>query len=196
MFNFVKTNLFLKIKRRIFKYINNIDKLRISMITQALAKYLLELPKEIIKGDTNIDLLAEKIRLNLVSPEDNDWEFLIEISNSKKKTFRISFHHQENNTNEGLLRIDYNSGHKNPEIVNEFVPEPLKKYAGYWFENEPHIHLFVESYKDLAWAIPIKDYEAIKTKNIQSSEDYTNAIYEFASQTNIITKFVIQQTIL
>lgn len=166
------------------------------MITQVLAKYLLDLPKEITKGDTNIDLLAERIRLILVSPEDDDWEFLVEITNNKKKTFKISFHHQENNANEGLLRIDYNSGHRNPEIVNEFVPEPLKKFAGYWFEYEPHIHLFVESYKDLAWAMPLKDYVDINVKDIQSSEDYSNAVYEFASQTNIITKFVVQQTIL
>lgn len=166
------------------------------MITQAQAKYLLELPKEIIKGGDSLNLADDKIRLTLVSPDDDEWEFLIDISNNKKKTFKISFHHQENNTNEGLLRVDYNGGHRNPEIINDFVPDILKPYVGHWFDNEAHIHFFVESYKDLAWAMPLKDYQNFKVPNIESMEDYYKAVVEFGKHTNIITKFVVQQAIL
>lgn len=166
------------------------------MITQAQAQYLLELPKEIIKGGNSLNLLNERIRLTLVSPDDDEWEFLINISNNTKKVFKISFHHQENNTYEGLLRIDYNGGHRNPETINAFVPDILKPYVSYWFENEAHIHFFVEGYKDLAWAMPLKDYGDFIVPNIESAEDYSKAVVEFGKHTNIITKFVVQQAIL
>lgn len=166
------------------------------MITQEQAKYLLGLPKEITKGGSNLSLVDEKIRLILVSPDDDEWEFLVDISNNKKKAFKISFHHQENNTNEGLLRIDYNGGHRNPETINDFVPDFLKPYVGQWFENEAHIHFFVESYKDLAWAMPLSAYKDFAIPNIETVEDYSKAVIEFGKHTNIITKFVLQQVIL
>lgn len=166
------------------------------MITQTQAKYLIELPKEIRKGSNTLNLSDDKIRIILSSPDDDEWEFLVDITNNKKKAFKISFHHQENNTNEGLLRVDFNSGHRNPELINEFVPDFLKTYVSRWFLNEAHIHFFVESYKDLAWAMPLKDYSGFTTKDIESTEDYSKAIVEFFKHTNIITKFAIQQTIL
>jgi hypothetical protein len=166
------------------------------MITQVQAAYLLALPKEFNPKVPTVNLADEKIKWNLVSPDDSEWEFLVEINNSRKKSFRISLHHQENITKTGLLRIDFNSGHRNPELINSFVPEILHKYAGHWFLNEPHIHLFVEGYKDLAWALPLAEYDNFPIKDIQSDQEYSQAIKAFAKHINLNSNFVIQQTLI
>lgn len=164
------------------------------MLTQEQIHYLVALPKE-IEGNNSVNLGYNKIRINLFSPEDDEWKFIVEINRSKKSQLRISLHHQENNTKIGLLRIDYSSGHTNPEIANDFVPDFLKPYANEQIDM-PHIHFQVDSYKDLAWAIPLTDYKEFDVLEIITSEDYSNAIIAFANKVNIITKFTIQQAII
>lgn len=166
------------------------------MLTQIQAQYLLDLPKEIDGGIKSFDLAQEKITFKLTSPDDDDWTFLVKINSSRKISFRISFHHQEDKTKEGLLRIDYNSGHRNPEVANQFVPDFLVPYTGIWIQNEPHIHFFVESYKDLAWAIPLKDYSQFSVTEINNMSDFSNAFYAFADKIKITTKFAVQQGII
>ena len=86
---------------------------------------------ELVKSFNYISVVKEvkneqKSRFILSSQDEPEYEFLFEIISSKKITFRISLHNQENNSKEGLIRIDYRSGHKNPESITEFVPEIVK----------------------------------------------------------------------
>ena len=137
----------------------------------------------------------EKTRIYLINRDEPEYKFLLEISSNKKITFKISLHHQEDNTKEGLIRIDYKGGHKNPETADNSVPEYVKKYAGYWFQNEPHVHVYVEGYKNLAWAIPLVDYN-FPVLSIDSNQEYCDAINAFAREINIQTPFNIQNSLL
>ena len=165
------------------------------MFSNELASKLLKLPKSIEGGATTIDLSAEKSRFTLSNSDEPGYVFLLEISAHRKIMFKISLHNQENNTKEGLIRIDYKGGHKNPETINEFVPEFVKPFIGYFFSNEPHVHIYVEGFKDLAWAIPLTAYD-FPVLDINNSEDYSKAIAAFAKEINIISPFNIQNAIL
>ena len=129
------------------------------MFSNELAKKLINLPKEIDGGFTTIKLSDEKTRIYLKNKEEPEYYFLLEISANKKISFKVSLHNQEDNTKEGLIRIDYKGGYKNPETIGFTIPDLLKPYVGHWFQNEPHIHIYVEGYKDLAWAAPLSVYD-------------------------------------
>lgn len=165
------------------------------MFSNELANKLIKLPKEIEGGTLTIDLLDEKTRLILNNIDEPEYSFLFEVTSHRKITFKISLHSQEDNTKEGLMRIDYKGGHKNPEGVNNFVPEMVKPYIGYYFQNEPHIHIYVEGFKDLAWALPLSVYN-FPVLDINNTEDFKNAIHAFAKEINIVTPFVIQNALL
>ncbi|MBE7177769.1 MAG: hypothetical protein INR69_15290 [Mucilaginibacter polytrichastri] len=165
------------------------------MFSTEFAKKLLLLPKVVRDGTTAVNLLAEKSRYILVSKEESEYEFLFEITSHKKISLKVSLHHQENNSREGLLRVDYKGGHKNPENVTDFVPEIVKPYVGYFFQNEPHIHVFVEGFRNLAWAIPLSEY-AFSVLDIQNTADYGNAVQAFAKEINIVSPLTIQHVLL
>lgn len=165
------------------------------MFTNEEAKYLLELPKILETNDIVIDLRESKTRLNIIST-DQEWKFIVDIFSNKKITFRICMHHQEDNNKEGLLRIDFKQGHRNPDTINDYVPNFLHPFAGKWFQNESHIHVFVESYKNLAWAIPLREYDKFPIKEINSYSDFSRSIRCFAEQINLVSKFTIQEAIL
>jgi hypothetical protein len=120
---------------------------------------------------------------------------LFKITSHRKISFKISFHSQENNTKEGLIRVDYKGGHQNPESITEFVPENVKPYAGHFFQNEPHIHLYVEGFKDLAWTVPLTVYD-FPVLDINNNDDFINAIKAFTKEINLISPFNIQNAIL
>ena len=165
------------------------------MFSNELAKKLINLPKHIEGGTTTINLTDEKNRLILLNDEEPEYLFLFEISLHKKISFKISLHHQEDNTKEGLIRIDYKGGHKNPESITAFVPEIAVPYIGYWFQNEPHVHIYIEGYKDLVWAIPLSEYN-FPVLSVDNTDDLKNAISAFCKEINIITPFSIQSTLL
>jgi hypothetical protein len=165
------------------------------MFTQEQADYLLALQKETDKGLV-VDLSLPKIRFALKSPDDDEWEFIVDISNSRKKIFKISLHHMETRAKEGLLRVDFNGSHRNPETTSNTVPEVCKPFVGRWFQNEPHIHIFVEGFRDLAWAIPLSDYNNFDVKLVESSGDFASAIKEFTRRINVTTPYQIQEAIL
>lgn len=165
------------------------------MFSNELAYKLINLPKMIVGGETTINISNEKNRITLINHDEPEYEFILEISSHRKITFKISLHHQENNTKEGLIRVDFKGGHKNPETITEFVPENVKKYLGYFFQNEPHIHIYVEGYKNLAWAIPLKDYN-FPVLDIKNTDDFIVAINAFTKEINIVTPFLIQNTIV
>ena len=165
------------------------------MFSNELASKLIKLPKNILGGETTINISDEKSRFALSIPDEPEYEFLFEITSHRKITFKISFHNQENNTKEGLIRVDYKGGHKNPETITDFVPEIVKPYVGYFFQNEPHIHIYVEGFKDLAWAIPLTAYN-FPVLDINNTDDFMKAINAFAKEINIVTPFIIQNAIL
>ncbi|PJB15317.1 MAG: hypothetical protein CO118_03995 [Flavobacteriales bacterium CG_4_9_14_3_um_filter_32_8] len=165
------------------------------MFSNELATKLINLPKQIEGGTMSFDLNNEKTRLILTNPGEPEYSFLFEVSSHKKITFKISLHNQEDNTKEGLMRVDYKGGHKNPESINIYVPEIVKPYVGYFFQNEPHIHIYVEGFKDLAWAVPLSAYN-FPILDVNNTDDFGSAINAFAKEINIITPFVIQNALL
>lgn len=165
------------------------------MFSNELAQKLIKLPKNIVGGTTTISLSDEKSRFTLTNPGEPEYEFLFEITSNRKITFKVSLHHQENNSREGLMRVDYKGGHKNPENITNLLPEVVKPYVGYFFVNEPHIHLYVEGFKELAWAVPLTAYN-FPVLYINDTTDFSNAISAFAKEINIVTSFNIQNAIL
>jgi hypothetical protein len=93
------------------------------------------------------------------------------------------------------MRVDYKGGHKNPEGINVYVPEIVKPYVGYFFQNEPHIHVYVEGFRDLAWAVPLSVYN-FPVLDVANTDDFSSAIRAFAKEINIVTPFEIQNMLL
>lgn len=175
------------------------------VISNEQAEYLIHLKKKVLQNDNVLDNLIINqsfpfnLRLELVSDEDNDFSFLWEITQSSKSTIRISLHFQENESKIGLFRVDYNSGHHNPEIASENLPEKFVPYVGKSFSSEEsHVHYHVEGYKSLAWAIPIEDSEvAVKQiPNTDINNNFVSAIQNFAKIINLKTILTINPLLL
>lgn len=175
-------------------------------ISNEQAEYLLKLPKKIVENDKLLGALTINqvfpfnLRYELVSEKDDEFTFLLEIQQSKKSSIRISFHHQENDSKTGLLRVDYNSGHKNPEEINEFVPSKFHPYAGKYFLNsEHHIHYHIQGYRSLAWAIPLTvdefDIKEIKD-DANFNTTFADIIKLFAKTINIETNIQVNTLLL
>lgn len=165
------------------------------MFSNALAQKLINLPKEIEGGFTTINLNDEKSRLYLKNIDEPQYNFLLEVSANKKISFKVSFHSQEDNTKVGLIRIDYKGGHKNPETITSEVPDLLKPYVGYWFTNEPHIHIYVEGYNNLAWAAPLNVYN-FPILDINNFDDFAAALNSFSREINITSPFNVLKPLL
>lgn len=175
-------------------------------ISNEQTEYLLKLPKKILENEQLLDkLIIDQVfpfnkRYELVSDKDDEFTFLLEIQQSKKNSIRVSFHHQENDSKTGLLRIDYNSGHKNPENISELLPVKFHPFAGKYFTNdEHHIHYHVQGYKSLAWAIPLVADE-FEIKELNDGADFNNTlaniIKKFAKTINIETAITVNTMLL
>jgi len=175
-------------------------------ISNEQADYLLKLPKKIVDKDQILDqiLIDQEFgfnkRFEMISEVDSEFTFLFEIQQSKKNRLRLSFHHQDNESKIGLLRVDYNGGHKNPEKATDNLPEKFKPYVGKFFDNnEHHIHYYVEGYRSLAWAIPLTDDNFI-IKEINEGSDFNDTFVEiiklFASVINVKTRIEINTLLL
>lgn len=165
------------------------------MLTKEIVDYLIELKKWIIEDE---NVLENRVytpgfpvneRIYMISKDDSVYNFFVEIWQSKNY-LKLTLHLQENETSTGLLRVDFNGRHKNPEELNEFVPELFKQYAGMWLE-ESHIHYFIEGYDPLVWAIPLYKDESFGVKNFSSSNDYLDVFKEFMNRINLETKIII-----
>ncbi len=166
------------------------------MLTNQEAKYLLELEKVLRDPNQVIDLSKKKNRLDLISHQDSDYEFWVEITTNQKIILKTSIHHLESNSYIGLLRIDYKGGHHNPPNIEPTLPEFLIPYADKWFDpTESHMHIYVEGYKPLAWAIPLRDID-FPIKDITEPSDLSDLIINFARQINLKSLINIQQAIL
>ena len=166
------------------------------MFTTQEAEYLLDLIKVLVNPYQTIDLKNKKNRIELISTQDSDYVFWIEITTNQKIILKTSIHHLESNSHIGLLRIDFKGGHHNPENINDTLPEFLKPYADKWFQpTEPHMHIYVEGYKPLAWAIPLTEID-FQPKEINQSSDLSDLIYNFARRINLKSIINIQHALL
>lgn len=160
-------------------------------MTAQQAQYLISLPKKIVENATLLDhkSILMKVpfqqRYELLSEEDQNYLFLVEVFQSGKNFLKIYFHYQEDNTKYGLLRVDYNARHKNPEIMNEHVPEICRPYCGQYLDTG-HIHLMVEGYRPLAWAIPLTA-DTFPVKDIRSMIEIPDALSAFFNRINVQT---------
>ena len=174
-------------------------------MTNEQTDYLIQLTKKIVQDDNVLDRITIEqeypmnLRYELISEEDNEFSFLWEITQSSKNAVRISLHFQEDESKVGLFRVDYNSGHRNPEVTTDKLPEKFIPYIGKWFSSEEsHVHYHVEGYKSLAWAIPIGISE-IPTKEINGNDtnaQLISAIQEFAKLINLETVITINPLLL
>ena len=162
-------------------------------MTVDLAEYLIGLDKYIVQNGeiTNTFVMdiefPMSIRLSLSAPEDLDQNLLVNIKESEKKSLKISFHHQDNSTQNGLLRVDFNGRHFNPVEIIGTVPEIFRPFAGQWLDNyQGHIHYVVNGYKPLAWAIPL-EVDDFKIKELSDRGDYINTLKAFFQKINLKT---------
>lgn len=168
-------------------------------MTVELADYLIGLDKHIVNnGQTvntfliNIDY-PMKLKLSLSTPDDLDQNLIIDIKESEKKSLKINLHHQDNNTQNGVLRIDYNSRHQNPFEITQSAPERFKPFAGLWLDDyNGHIHYVVNDYKPLAWAIPL-EVDDFPIKNLTAKEDYIEILQAFFDKINLKTTITYNQ---
>ena len=167
------------------------------MLTNQEAKNLIALPKQIIVGGnalgyTPLHLHGGRVKYHLRCAPSDNISFLMEITQATKgpnKGLKISLHFQEDDEKIGLLRVDYFGQHKNPDRVTAHLPAALKPYAGKWFRYEDHhIHYYVQGYKSLAWAIPLKD-DAFPYKQVTSRNDLYPAAQAFGARINLQTQF-------
>lgn len=173
-------------------------------MTEELAQYLLKLDKYVVQNGATVESYLLDIhypmsfRLNLSTPDDSDQNLLVDIKESEKKSLKISLHHQDYNTQNGILRVDYYSRHLNPVDILDTVPEKFKPFAGKWLDDYPgHIHYVVDGYKPLAWAIPLEldDFPVIE---LNGRENYALTLNAFFLKINLKTaiRYNHQMTIL
>lgn len=166
------------------------------MFTLDQVKYLLNLPKHICENNDIIEVkrfdpLPFNEKIYMLSKEDRDYLFFLDIFRSSKNQLKLNFHYQEKESAIGLLRIDFGSGHKNPETSSDNVPEILRPYTAQYID-EPHIHYYVEGYKNLAWALPLKD-DKFPIKDYSKEQDFCDIILSVAKLINLKTELFLQE---
>lgn len=159
-----------------------------------LAEYLIGLDKYIVENGKILDRYFLDIqfpmnfRLTLSASEDLDQNLLINVKESEKKSLKISLHHQDNSTQNGILRIDYNGRHLNPVEEIPTLPEIFRPFVGQWLDDYPsHIHYVVNGYKPLAWAMPL-EFDEFPIKKLNGREDYSQILSAFFQKINLETK--------
>jgi hypothetical protein len=169
------------------------------MISIEKTQYLLQLPKMVDKND-NLGNLEEKITLKkpslineiftLIVPNDDEFKFSYIVNQSEKNIYKLSLFLMQDDTKIGLLRVDFNGGHKNPDRANEHVPKDFLKYVGKRLKyQESHIHYNVAGYSPMSWAIPLSD-DQFKIKKIDNQNDVISAFLEFNTLINLKTEFL------
>jgi hypothetical protein len=159
------------------------------MITNEEAKSLLEMEKHLENKKQYFDSAKEKVRFDLVS-KDREYKFLLQIQKCRKIDFKATFHHQEKEMNLGLIRVDFKGAHTNPDVAEKYVPDEVKKYAGEFFNNIPHIHFYIEGYKPLSWAIPLVESD-FPVKEISSEYDFYKAVDSFGDYIKLLDRIRI-----
>jgi hypothetical protein len=162
------------------------------MITQQQADYLIQLPKHIIEENQVLErkTYAPRFpvddRIYIVSKEDNEFTFFVEIWQSPKNHFKLTLYCQEDEASIGLLRVDFSGRHKNPEEATENVPAIFRPFVGKWLETS-HIHYYIEGYKPLAWALPLNADYTFQIKEFTEVSEFTGIFRAFNKKINLLT---------
>jgi hypothetical protein len=173
------------------------------MFTTKQAQLLLQLPKKVEQNGQMVDNLTFTqpfpftLKYTLISPDDADYVFLNDITQSTKNHFKLTLYLMEDESKIGLLRVDFNGQHKNPETLSENVPEIFHPFVGKFFDyHEHYIHYYVEGYKTtLDWAVPLV-YDSFPVKSIVKTDDIKEAFLQFNTIINLQTSFTINPILL
>ncbi len=170
------------------------------MIDTKIADDLLKIPKFVIsnnKRQKSLNINAPSIwnkKIFLEGSYNGDsYLFFWKIYQSAKIRIMMNLHVQEDDSKIGIFRIDYNKGHKNPEVLKPSVPTKFHPHVGQKIDTH-HVHYHVEGYETLAWALPIDDDE-FPYKNI-SDQLIPDIIVSFAQTINIQTPLFIHKSII
>lgn len=148
---------------------------------------LIKAPKIITSPTAQINLAGRSERLYLALTSDPDQTFFVDITRSKKVRLKLSLHFQQVALNMPIVRLDFHSRHKNPSDIRPSLPFRFHPHADRLFsEHDPHIHLPVDDYKPLVWALPADD-EPIFSKLISSPEDLVDAVRSFLDYIKVET---------
>ncbi len=107
-----------------------------------------------------------------------------------KNHLKLSLYLQDRDSTVGLLRVDFNGWHKNPEEVNEFVPQSCRPFAGQLLESN-HIHYYVQGYKPLAWAVPL-DEDPFPIKDLKDLSQFIPIFQAFGQRINLVSTISVQ----
>lgn len=167
------------------------------MIAEHHARYLIDLPKKIAENEELLDYKLVTLegpfvaRIPLLCEKEEEFSFFIDIWQSAKSQIRFSLHLQEDSVNQGLLRVDFNGRHKNPETANANVPENFRPYTGLWLDEYPgHIHYIVDGYAPLIWAIPL-EIDSFPIKRVDKTEDTIAAFQAFCKTIKVQTEITV-----
>lgn len=84
------------------------------MFTSEQAQLLLQMPKKVEQNGHLVDSLTFTqpfpftLRFTLISPDDSDYVFLYDITQSTKNHFKLTLYLMEDESRIGLLRVDFN----------------------------------------------------------------------------------------
>lgn len=107
------------------------------MLTQAQADRLIETAKEATRANP-LNWQAEKIENEpLVAKAEKGLQFILSM---RRNPFEIRLHCRTKDRDIGLVRLDNNLYHPNPD--------------GSEIHNQPHLHVFRENF-GLSWAEPV-----------------------------------------
>lgn len=169
------------------------------MLTAEQTDYLLSIPKYIIdnngvqQSSISIDLNVEyKYRFDLRSViNDTEYNFLLVIDRGKKFTLKLTLHCQDSESNDCIVRVDYNRAHTNPSLVLDTLPDRFRPFAGVIIQ-EPHIHYNIDGYKPAQWALPLSHVEFTPKELVKSefSINFAEVIYSFMKLINLKTTII------
>lgn len=111
------------------------------MLTQAQADRLIELSKEAERTEPLIWVPDRRVDEGLTAVDEKSLRFVLSL---KRNPFEIRLHLRTRDRDIGLMRVDNNPYHPNPD--------------GSEIRGRPHVHRYREGY-DLAWAEPIDWYD-------------------------------------
>ena len=168
------------------------------------AQNLIKLPKwvvdengEIVKSMTIEQQFPMRFRLHMVSAFDQNKGFVLDVKQSEKFGIRLNFQVMDN-ANWGLARLDYNSNHKNPEVLTEDVPQMFHTHVGELFVMKAHLHYHVEGYPQLAWALPLDETE-ITTKDVSYNamlQGFVDAFHSFMVYLHVQTQITFNKMVI
>lgn len=133
----------------------------------------------------------------LTNTEGLKHEFVLDVKQSEKFGIRLNFQMMDD-MNWGLARLDYNSNHKNPDIMTDDVPVIFHSHVSELFVGKAHLHYHVDGYPQLAWALPLDETE-ITTKDVAEDDmiqGFVDAFQSFVAYINVKTRIVINKMVI